>query len=436
MRSKIPTPTMSVQDAVAANSANALVRETREYCFVSPVFGGGVKVDGHRKPADGVTPVRGSAIRGQLRFWWRAVNPQGAGSLRALFEAEAKVFGAAAGGAEGTAGTLDVRVVSQPRGPKAFHVLKQGDQFRSEQGLEPLAYGAFPLRDPDQAARHSTLHLYEGSWSVNFAYSRDLEDDVHAALWAWAHFGGLGGRTRRGFGAIAQRSPKLLGIEDGMTRWLGDRSPNNGALPWPHVTRDPALLVRGPKSYEKGLEAQIHLLKQLRLLRQGSIGRKPQGPGENRPGRSYWPEPDAIRAETHQMAPDHAHPVTTVHAAPRAAFGMPIVFHFKDRGDPGDCQLRPRLNGRELGRLASPLILRPHDRGDGKFEALALVLAHPKPTDVAFVSTGRVGRTYPMRSTVTVDEAKTLKPLQAPAGVTAPFTDPLQRYLHLLRNGS
>jgi CRISPR-associated protein Cmr1 len=115
---------------------------------------------------------------------------------------------------------------------------------------------------------------------------------------------------------------------------------------------------------------------------------------------------------------------------------MPIVFHFKDRGDPDDCQLLPRLEGEKRGRLASPLILRPHQCSDGTFEALALVLAHPAPTDVVFVSQGHKTNKYPVRPTVTIDEAKKLKPLNATKGTTAPFTDPLQRYLHLLQHGT
>ena len=42
--------------------------------FITPVFGGGVHIDGATKPPDPLTPIRGSAVRGQLRFWWRRVT--------------------------------------------------------------------------------------------------------------------------------------------------------------------------------------------------------------------------------------------------------------------------------------------------------------------------------------------------------------------------
>jgi len=46
-------------------------------------------------------------------------------------------------------------------------------------------------------------------------------------------------------------------------------------------------------------------------------------------------------------------------AFPRAEFGLPIVFHFKDYEDPEDAELYPVVNGEEKTRMSSPLILRP-----------------------------------------------------------------------------
>src|SRR5690606_9065805 len=77
-----------------------------------------------------------------------------------------------------------------------------------------------------------------------------------------------------------------------------------------------------------------------------------------RPGRSLWPEAEAIRRlirgtpATSAAAPEPP----PVEKFPRAQFGLPIVFHFK--GEKGlDCRLVER--GAVRGRLASPLIIRP-----------------------------------------------------------------------------
>src|SRR5262249_42449337 len=136
---------------------------------------------------------------------------------------------------------------------------------------------------------------------------------------------------------------------------------------------------------------QEFLLDVMRKLRQGDMGRKrsfDDVPGKH-PGRSYWPEPDAIRGALKVRSRDHEKRVTGVDAFPRASFGMPIVFHFKDdkQGDPPETTLVPRLNERDKpkGRLASPLILRPHRAADGVIEALAIALVHPAPPELVLV---------------------------------------------------
>ena len=47
---------------------NTTITQVREYELITPLFGGGVNPG----EADPVTIIRGTAIRGHLRFWWRA----------------------------------------------------------------------------------------------------------------------------------------------------------------------------------------------------------------------------------------------------------------------------------------------------------------------------------------------------------------------------
>ena len=108
------------------------------------------------------------------------------------------------------------------------------------------------------------------------------------------------------------------------------------------------------------LEAWKVAVDALKTFRQGAgVGRNPGR--HHRPGRSRWPEPDAIRRRTGRHAPGHEpqHPVNDFY--PRAAFGLPIVFHFKDKDDPGTGrdESPPVLVPNRGDRMASPLILRP-----------------------------------------------------------------------------
>jgi len=104
------------------------------------------------------------------------------------------------------------------------------------------------------------------------------------------------------------------------------------------------------------------------------MGRNP-GTGANRPGRSRWPEADAIRRLSGQYARAHRpeHPAGS--AFPRADLGAPIVFHFKDSSDPPDHTLEPRTN--KSGRMASPVITRPLALADGTFAPMVALLSAP-----------------------------------------------------------
>lgn len=109
----------------------------------------------------------------------------------------------------------------------------------------------------------------------------------------------------------------------------------------------------------------VDLMKQ---FRQGEeIGRNKGG---KTPGRSRWPEPDTIRRKVEAHLELHV-PTMQVEGFPRARFGMPIIFHFKDSDfggkskpdmDPIDTCLRPESSS----RMASPVLLSPVKLKNGK----------------------------------------------------------------------
>jgi CRISPR-associated protein Cmr1 len=128
-------------------------------------------------------------------------------------------------------------------------------------------------------------------------------------------------------------------------------------------------ILRLGEAVTDAIDAWDKTVKALQRFRQGpDLGRN-RGEG-NRPGRSRWPEPDSIRRLTHRHAAKHApeHPVDGVY--PRAAFGLPIIFHFKDPGEPQDQTLIP---DHDADRMASPLILRPYWNGQ-RYQPAALLL--------------------------------------------------------------
>src|SRR5205085_10778174 len=74
------------------SKGNVTFHVERKYELITPLFGGGVKAGEN----DNITPISGKAIRGHLRFWWRATRGgQFNGDLEAMKAREAEIWGAA-----------------------------------------------------------------------------------------------------------------------------------------------------------------------------------------------------------------------------------------------------------------------------------------------------------------------------------------------------
>lgn len=465
--------TAEAPKGIPGNGVAGWTEQKRVYEFLTPVFGGGVKIDGHHKPSDERTPVRVPSIRGQLRFWWRAVNPQRCTTPAQLRAAEALIFGRATVGKEGPAeGVVEVRLqerrlsraslpafqaVAKPErdDPSRFKwVIQPSDELMKElgeDGANAIGYGAFPLRDtrrvihPERPS-HAVLHKYSGAFELLIRY-RDDElktwegrsvrrgDQLLAAFWAWTQFGGLGARTRRGFGAITEveviDGTPCPDLHTGWIRWGLETAP---AVDWPHL-RGPvsSSVVEGPEQ-GTGLGAMAFLLRNLQILRQGSynqqIGRNWRSRRDA--GRSHWPEGDEIRRLSFHH-PNHV-PRAEKTGYPRYLFGLPIVFHFKDgprEGQPGrpgkdppDSELVP--DGKT--RFSSPLILRPYGPG-AKEPATPRAVRLQGSTPSSLELKGRVAR-----KGLTIKPADlTLIPFKNLAPDDADVTDVIDLYLHLLR---
>lgn len=339
------------------------ITQTREYCLITPLFGGGVEAG----KVDLVTPIHGTGIRGQLRFWWRATRAGLFSTVEEMREAEGRIWGSATG--EGQSGPSAVNV--------AVTMLDNGKPFKDSRGSTEIghfrseySYVAFPLREQKG-------EVHEGiKFQLSLTYPQKYSDEIAATLWAWETFGGVGARVRRGFGAInlvsidgkvvakplAARAQEALQQEYKMHVIAG------GPTEVPRLVKH---LFSTRTVFDDPLKAWMFVVEGLQTFRQQ---RKP-GAAHNRPGRSKWPEPDAIRRMTGRASARHISPLSHVDKFPRAQFGLPIIFHFKDQGagDPSQTSLQ----GVNEDRLASPLILRPFACANNTFVALAVVLRAP-----------------------------------------------------------
>jgi CRISPR-associated protein Cmr1 len=317
------------------NGARVLIWE-RTYTLITPLFGGGVEP----READSVSVVRATEVRGQLRFWWRALRGwQAKGSLEELRNLEGALFGSAG---EGGASPVAVEVEVLERG-EDVEVAQYGPKY----GPAVQWYLGFPLRGEGGWARvkegvafRLRLRFPERVKSLNLA------EELEATLWAWETFGGIGARTRRGFGALLREGaspPTEEEIREGLGRYAREEG-------WPygvsHLT--PQSLVRVvPLSWKE-------LARRYQAFRQTRSGRSP--------GHSLWPGFDEILRLTGRHAP------SPVPKFPQAHFGLPIIFRFKDKGDHPKATLKPR----EAERRASPLLFRP--LGEGQRPCVVAVL--------------------------------------------------------------
>ena len=109
-----PNPQVRPEDALAAwggvQPSAASTRVIVKCKLLTPMYGGGVEPG----KVDRAVPIRPSAIRGQLRFWWRLLN--GAGRTpKDLFAAESDLWGGIAS-AGPRAGRVALHVDAEPIG--------------------------------------------------------------------------------------------------------------------------------------------------------------------------------------------------------------------------------------------------------------------------------------------------------------------------------
>lgn len=190
------------------------------YRIVTPMFIGGAD----QTPNDG---VRGASFKGALRFWWRGLNwghyrgkaKNDEEALKALHEAERKLFGGGADEKKKTRGQGSFLLsINSPR----LEFVDKGEVhpgFKPVAGARYLAYGlmgAFGAKtaqldrgciEPFKEAKQS------GEFTVKLVFKKQVDESIAKALVAIGLLGGLGSRTRRGMGSIALASFKI-GDED------------------------------------------------------------------------------------------------------------------------------------------------------------------------------------------------------------------------------
>lgn len=346
--------------------ANAPPRRRRGSSFdiqvITPMFGGGTEAG----TSDPCTIIRPSSIRGHLRFWWRATRGAHYATFQELHAAEEAVWGTVD---KPSSVRVHVEVTNPGKSEVCAEAPAQGGMPMPRDGYP--GYAIFPFQGTrDERPRHARVNV---KFRLFVEHQEEHTKDVGASLWAWLNFGGIGARTRRGCGALycATFAPQKVTPLD-LKSWAVQKIREfalelpQQARPWPKLWGLPIT----SQATESPMAAWKHAVELLKTYRQGEgVGRNVGA--RNRPGRSRWPEADSLRQLTKLGDPRHL-PSQTINerAFPRAEFGLPIIFHFKDVADSANnCELYPR----DKNRMASPIILKPLAYGNGT-QAVAMLL--------------------------------------------------------------
>ena len=341
---------------------------------ITPIYGGGVNAG----EPDEDMPIRASAIRGQLRYWWRflAMNRK-EDKLQGeeLFKEERRIWGGM--GDEKELKELNEKDFSSKVFVKVMNI-QNFDKRKNIYQYDKQApqYALFPARENKGENIEAKKLIKSGikfTMEISCLKSIDFETDIKPALRWWASFGGIGARTRRGLGSV-----EIETLEQ-----VTQKESNN---------YDNCHLIIQDNEVDRAEEAWIKAVNTLSDFRQKpGIGRnKRQG---NTPGRSKWPEPDSIREITGNHSKkkkiqrwnkksrtkedyqcnDHSPSHDACISFPRAAFGLPIIFKFKDEdcGEPKQTMLLPDFD--DVERISSPVILTPYKKGN-KYVPAALFL--------------------------------------------------------------
>jgi CRISPR-associated protein Cmr1 len=352
------------------------------YRVTTPAFLGGA--DLHR------AELRPPSIKAALRFWYRAVDPQfaqrdGPGPVR-----ESLLFGAT----EHDAGQSKVllSLVGSSVSPLSSSAIKwdqfaEGDGRRVKNGLSYLGYPLRPRRDATDDKVRTAL-APGGTFSIRLVVRPGTGAlDLHqgrglvAAAWLLGHLGGLGSRSRRGFGSMAIEDWQATGPEAGKLTAainelpLGTRIASRdawtpawsqattafrswfGAFPTEPRLQNPNLgpLMRAvvvktafaAASWSDGMNAAGRLLQDFRALRQ--------------------PDYDLVKAHLLQVARAPDGKVLRA-APPRVTFGLPLTFRFGSLATrPTDLTLvpYPPQSVRFAERMGSVLFVRMLTLRDG-----------------------------------------------------------------------
>ena len=368
-RTNVSFPDGAISDNIPERAGYKTL--TYKLKVITPIYGGGVEAG----TPDKDMPIRATTIRGQLRYWWRFLqmsHPKKLLQDEKLFKEERKIWGGMTDDPQKDGSSKVFITINSIQ--KTINK-KKASEYR-QNGIK---YALFPAIQNNEDVLEPNIEFQLEATTCNL--DDEQHESVKEAIRWWICFGGIGARTRRGLGSVecthsnsdfspldckkvSQYGCELSAIEasDAMRAW------DKAVSKLQHFRQVEFIYNRNQDHEVRG------------------IGRRTKQEQKNNddtqktyPSRSNWPEPDTLREITGKDA-NGSHQIehhNAVQSFPRAAFGLPIIFDFNVpswKGEPPKTELTPK--GKNVERMASPLILKAMKNANNQYESIALLLPH------------------------------------------------------------
>lgn len=177
-----------------------LKKITFEIETITPMFLAGAEQD--------KAELRAASIKGLLRFWWRALQAES--DMNKLRQKESEIFGSA-DEKKGGGSSFSIRVI--PNGDlkptknkfpfnQQYQVPVEGKTFNINI-LEYLAYGTYEYVKKQGNVFIREYYPEKSKFNIILSFTDDRRaNDVLKSFYVWALFGGIGSRSRNGFGSF------------------------------------------------------------------------------------------------------------------------------------------------------------------------------------------------------------------------------------------
>jgi len=320
---------------------------------VTPLFGGGFEPG----EVDTICPIRPAAIRGHLRFWWRATAGAACVSPDKLFEEETKLWGNAE-----EPGSISLRVTLDNKGTlkKLREIVPKPD---SRQGPRQGVF-TFPFQENKAEGTEERSGLENAEFTLEVSLPKGHLPEMQKTLKAWLAFGGVGARTRRGCGALSVRENKenwLPPLKD--KDWLSSLCSQRATDPPEFTTLADVQVFIGPPQ-KSAADVWEQLGRFWAAFRKGHVH---NDYSPMRGGR--WADYRTLSAASGKS------PATISLSKPH--LGLPIIYQSLK-----GVHWHGTIEAEQTGRMASPVIIKPVAMSDGRFCPMVAVLKAPAPTAV------------------------------------------------------